>query len=189
MDLMEATEAVLVLINTRPVGRRPDGLNRWSDLGPLVDELTPPRRTGNPPPADGATADIAEARRLREALTAVVLADSPARAAECLEELAAAHGTVDHTPGGHRSAHAVSGRGSPVAELAAAVIPLLHQAVAAGVLERIGVCPDAVCRTVFLDRSPARRRRYCSPRCATRARMSRHRQPPPPVGRNTLTPG
>ncbi|MHC5560852.1 CGNR zinc finger domain-containing protein [Kocuria sp. U4B] len=189
MDPMQATEAVLVLVNTRPVGRRPDGLNRWSDLGPLVAELAPPRPTGSTAPADDATADIAEARGLREALTAVVLADSPTRAAERLEELAATHGTLNHTPSGHRSAHAVSGRGSLVAKLATAVIPLLHQAVVTGVLDRIGVCPDAVCRTVFLDRSPARRRVYCSPRCATRARMSRHRQQFPPVGQNTLTPG
>ncbi|WP_309125117.1 CGNR zinc finger domain-containing protein [Kocuria sp.] len=189
MDLLEATDAVLVLVNTRPVGRRPDGLNRWSDLGPLFAELATHRPTGNPPPADDATAGIAEARHLREALTAVVLADSPTRAAQRLEELAAAHGTVDHTPGGHHRPNLVPGRGSPVAELAAAVTPLLHQAVAAGVLERIGVCPDALCRTVFLDRSPARRRRYCSPRCATRARMHRHRQQHPPVGRNPFTPG
>jgi predicted RNA-binding Zn ribbon-like protein len=189
MDPLQATEAVLVLVNTRPVGRRPDGLNRWADLGPLFAELATHRPTGSPPPADDATADIAEARRLREALTAVVLADSPTRAAQCLEELATAHGTVNHFPGHYQQSHLVTGRGSPVAELATAVTPLLHQAVTAGVLDRIGVCPDAVCRTVFLDRSPARRRRYCSPRCATRARMSRHRQPPPPVGQNTLTPG
>jgi predicted RNA-binding Zn ribbon-like protein len=188
MDLMEATEAVLLLVNTRPVGRRPDGLNRWSDLGPLVAELATHSPMGNPPPADDATADTAEARRLREALTAVVLADSPTRAAERLEELAAASGAMNCSPDGHHEPHAVAGSRPPVAELATAIIPLLQQAVAAGVLDRIGVCPDAVCRTVFLDRSPARRRVYCSPRCATRARMHRHRQQPPPVGPNTLTP-
>lgn len=63
-----------------------------------------------------------------------------------------------------------------VAELAQALIPLLHRAAAEGVLEWVMVCPDPACQTVFLNRARQQHRRYCSSRCGTRARMSRYRQ-------------
>jgi predicted RNA-binding Zn ribbon-like protein len=60
------------------------------------------------------------------------------------------------------------------AHAATAVMGLAAALTALGV-DRFGVCRAAGCRDVFLDTSSNRTRRYCSPRCATRANVTAYR--------------
>lgn len=60
------------------------------------------------------------------------------------------------------------------AHAASAVMGLAAALTAIGV-DRLGVCRGSGCRDVFLDTSSNRTRRYCSPRCATRANVTAHR--------------
>lgn len=165
MDSVDALEVILELINTRPLGRRPDALENLRYLSPQLLELALGHRTQLPLAAQ-ASRSAAEVRQLRDALAAAVLASSPSRTDRALQELMDA-GPLETTPG--------TRPGPLAAELAWALIPLLHQAAAEGALEGIMVCPEPACQTVFLNRNRQQRRRYCSPRCGTRARMSRYR--------------
>jgi hypothetical protein len=164
-QVLEAVEVMLGLVNTRPLGSRPDGFHRSSPLGPALLELI--GHTSAPTfLSDLGTAEhVTEVRRLREAITAVLLADTATSAHQALDRLADTY----------RCGWEGDGTPSPATVLSVALLPLLRLAVGQGVLQRIGVCP-APCHTVFLERSRHRRRRYCSPRCGTRARMAKHRQ-------------
>lgn len=162
---LEAVDAMLGLVNTRPLGPRPDGFHRGNPLDPALLELIGHTSTTRFLTDLGTAEHITEVRRLRDAISAVLLADTATSAHQSLDRLAATYhcaGEGDGTP-------------SPATVLAVALLPLLRLAVEQGVLQRIGVCP-APCHTVFLDGSRTRRRRYCSPRCGTRARMAKHRQ-------------
>lgn len=64
---LAAVEAALGLVSTRPLGSHPDGFHRSSHLGPALPEL------------------ITEVRRLREAITAVLLADRSDSAQQALD--------------------------------------------------------------------------------------------------------
>lgn len=172
MDPTQALEAVLALINTRPLGRRPEGLHRWANLDPQLTQLLPGTAAENRPPSTAVT----HMRQVRDALITIVLSDSPGQATEQLNDLAASCGRIHPPSSGHPQRQPATGTAPPAAELMVALIPLLHQAVAEGALERIGVCPDLICQNLFLDRTRTRTRRYCSSRCSTRARMNRHRR-------------
>lgn len=164
---LEAVDAMLGLVNTRPLGPRPDGFHRGSPLGPALLGLIGRTSTTRFLTDLGTAEHITEVHRLRDAITAVALADTATSAHQILDRLAAAHhcaGKGDGTP-------------SPATVLAVALLPLLRLAVDQGALQRIGVCL-APCHTVFPDRARNRRRRYCSPRCGHRARMAKHRPQP-----------
>lgn len=45
-------------------------------------------------------------------------------------------------------------------------------------IQRFGVCQGASCAGVFIDTTPGRTRRYCSDRCAARARTRAAGEPP-----------
>ncbi|WP_101853269.1 CGNR zinc finger domain-containing protein [Kocuria flava] len=166
MDPLDALEAALELINSRPLGRRPDALEHLRDISPQLLELVPRQKatSANDTPA---WRSIAEVRQLRDTLALALLAGTSTQAHQTLEELMDINppeASLDRTP-------------EPLAaELAQALIPLLQRAATEGALQWVLVCPDPACRTVFLNRAHNRRRRYCSPRCGTRARMARHRQ-------------
>ena len=166
MDPLDALEAALELINSRPLGRRPDALEHLRDISPQLLELVPRQKatSANDAPA---WRSIAEVRQLRDTLALALLAGTPTQAHQTLEELMDINppeASLDRTP-------------EPLAaELAQALTPLLQQAIAEGAMEWVQTCPDRACQTVFLNRARTRRRRYCSRRCGTRARMVRHRQ-------------
>lgn len=176
MDPLKATEAVLALINTRPLGCRPDGLNRWADLDPELVELALDGRVPRAPSGDELIVVMDEVRRLRAALAAAVLMDSDAQTVQQFNDLAVIYGLTPRPEAADHQSHPAHDDGSLMTELVAALLPPLRQAMTEGALERIGICPDTACQTVFLDRSRGRIRRYCSARCATRARMAKHRQ-------------
>lgn len=166
MDLLDVLEATLKLINTRPLGRRPDALERPSNISPRLLELIP--RQNATSSVDVRTSEsVTEVRQLRDAFALAVLAESPTEAHRALQQLRDVS-PAKTTPDG--------ASGSLAAELAQALIPLLQQAIAEGAMEWVQTCPDRACQTVFLNRARTRRRRYCSRRCGTRARMVRHRQ-------------
>lgn len=166
MDPLDALEAALELINSRPLGRRPDALEHLRDISPQLLELVPRQKAASTIEAP-ASRSIAEVRQFRDALALALLTDTSTQAHQALEEL------MDISP----PEASLDGTPEPlVAELAQALIPLLQRAASEGALQWILVCPDPACRTVFLNRGHNRRRRYCSPRCGTRARMARHRQ-------------
>lgn len=166
MNPVEAVEAVLALVNTRPLERRPDGLNCWTDLGLLGST------SGSVDFVPGTTSilEAVEIRRLREALAAVVLASTPSEAQRQLQHLTATYS---------RTAQSTEDDRSPVADLAAALVLPLAQAIAHGVLQRVGVCPDGSCQRVFLGHPLGRPRRYCSSRCSTRVHMRELRRQHP----------
>lgn len=76
MDGVDALEVTLGLINTRPLGRRPDALEHLRDLSPHLLELALGHRAQLPRDAQ-APGSAAALRRLRYALAAAVLAGSP----------------------------------------------------------------------------------------------------------------
>lgn len=166
MDPLDALEAALELINSRPLGRRPDALEHLRDISPQLLELVPRQKAASAVDAP-ASRSIAEVRQLRDALALAILAETPTQAHQALEELMDIS-PPDATP---------DGTSDPLADkLAHALVPLLQRAATEGALQWVLVCPDPACRTVFLNRAHKRHRRYCSPRCGTRARMARHRQ-------------
>ncbi|WP_309246318.1 CGNR zinc finger domain-containing protein [Verrucosispora sioxanthis] len=69
---------------------------------------------------------------------------------------------------------AAPGTPSSVAYLAATVWGLAVWLCQRGI-DRLGVCAEPHCHTVFLDHDSNRRRRFCSERCATRAHVRAHR--------------
>lgn len=167
MYVIEVTKLALALIRTRPLGHWPEELRSWSDLDPLLVTARLSR---------AASDALAEVRALRDALVVPVLSPSDAEAATALNALSVAyrlHPWLDSEQG------EVAYRGNDarlVTELAAILVPGLMQARATGLFLRVGVCDDTACDTAFLDESPNTRRRYCSTRCATRARVAEHRR-------------
>lgn len=167
MDTVHAAELALRLIRSRPLGHWPEELHTWADLAPLLAQAGIHRS-----PED----DLDDVRALRTALVTPLLSHSDADAAEALNTLVARYGLrpwldPDSGGAGHRGAdNRMSTR------LAALVVPALIQARASGLLHRVGVCADDACDTAFLDSSRNARRRYCSSRCATRARVAQHRR-------------
>lgn len=175
MNPLEAVEATLVLLRTRPLQRRPDGLNHWADLQALLQGCGLGIQARVPLDVDEEVQTVADARRMRDALAVAMVAGSAEAALELLHELMASQ-ELDPSPDtGHGRGYPPGSRGRPIAAVAAVLLPTLCQAVIEGVLQRVRICPDAVCQTVFLDPARGRPQRYCSPRCGTRARMRRHR--------------
>lgn len=83
MDPLEAVEVTLVLLRTRPLGPRPDGLNRWSDVQSLLQGCGLSIRLGADLDAGHTAQAVAEARRLRDELLTALLAGSRGTSAGC----------------------------------------------------------------------------------------------------------
>ncbi|MYW43504.1 CGNR zinc finger domain-containing protein [Streptomyces sp. SID161] len=123
-----------------------------------------------------AQAELAEARELREALRAALLAHAghpPHRAVTPLGALLARaplHVAVDDHDG---SARLVAADTGPLLSRVAAAVA---EALVAGTWNRLKACEADTCLWAYYDRSPAGRGRWCSMQvCGARAKMRRYR--------------
>ncbi|MFC0003666.1 CGNR zinc finger domain-containing protein [Micromonospora siamensis] len=141
-----------------------------------VDELTAFCAAHDVPAIALTDADVARARRLREALRDVCQAhtgtDLPAEAGQLLaEQFRAAPLMVTFGPDGRAGAAPVPGLGGVdvlVAEVGRAVLA----AVADGTWLRLKACAAHGCRWVYYDHSPGGRSRWCTMSiCGARAKM------------------
>lgn len=121
-------------------------------------------------------------RRLRDILHAVAgeIGDggmvSPAHLGELNHILR--HGLhyhqLRHEPGGTR--YAVAQLGDRLDQARAAIAGSFAHFLAAGSADRLRTCANDGCRWVFVDHSPAGRRRWCDMRtCGNQAKVARHR--------------
>jgi predicted RNA-binding Zn ribbon-like protein len=81
---------------------------------------------------------------------------------------------LHHEPGGAR--YAVSQVGDRLDQARAAIAGSFAHFLAGGGADRLRICANAGCRLLFIDRSPAGRRRWCDMRtCGNQAKVARHR--------------
>lgn len=131
-----------------------------------------------PEPVTVTADDLVQVRALRARLRAVYEADRPGDAAAILNDLLAEHATrpylTDHggTPW-HLHVTTIDA-GWPPALAANSAMALAGVAAGYG-FEALRSCAAADCETVFVTRARRRIRRFCSPACATRTRVSAHR--------------
>lgn len=167
MEVEDAVQLALRLVRSRPLGRWPEELVTWEDLTPILTEA---KLIEEP----GTSKDLEAVRALRDRLVIPLLSSSDVEAADALNSLVKIYGLQPKLD--ERGVHH-SGKDNKLdTNLAALLVPALMQGRARGLIKRIGVCADSACDTAFLDQTKAKRRRYCSPQCATRARVARHRE-------------
>ncbi|MDQ4502992.1 CGNR zinc finger domain-containing protein [Sinomonas sp. ASV322] len=121
--------------------------------------------------------DVAAVRRLRETLRDALFASgAPSEKMAARRLTSAARGYL-LTP-------ALTDRGDLMVQtsqsdfssrLAARLVPAAMRLVADGQMHRLGRCAEPWCRSPFVDRSRNGSAAYCGARCASRARMRRHR--------------
>jgi predicted RNA-binding Zn ribbon-like protein len=81
---------------------------------------------------------------------------------------------LNHEPGGAR--YAVSQVGDRLDQARAAIAGSFAHFLAGGGADRLRICANDGCRYLFIDRSPAGRRRWCDMRtCGNQAKVARHR--------------
>ena len=81
---------------------------------------------------------------------------------------------LHHEPGGAR--YAVSQVGDRLDQARAAIAGSFAHFLAGGGADRLRICANGGCRLLFIDRSPAGRRRWCDMRtCGNQAKVARHR--------------
>ena len=121
--------------------------------------------------------DLADALDLADRFAAIVDAEpGPARAALLNVLLDAATGhprLTDHDGHWHLHFRDDGLRVGAVLRAIVAVGTALH--LSGRGMERLGRCARAGCRAVYADTSRTGRQRYCSPGCANRAAVARHR--------------
>ena len=126
-------------------------------------------------PGDGGAPGPDELTPLADELHPIFATADPAAAAAAvtaLLQVTAVRPTLDARAGELREAWTVD---DPTQVLrAAAALALRHQLVAHP--GRIGVCADDQCADVFVDASPAGRRRFCCLTCQNRARAAAFRR-------------
>ncbi|WP_181957370.1 CGNR zinc finger domain-containing protein [Micromonospora chalcea] len=74
-----------------------------------------------------------------------------------------------------RHLHVAAPGATPAAEHVAAAVWALAVFLCEQGIDRFKTCTEPGCGIVFLDETTNRRRRFCSPRCATRAHVRAHR--------------
>lgn len=156
-------EALVKVASTRPEGEWPEELDLETFHCFLADTA----------PASATVTDLEAARNTRDLLATVLLDGSDAEARATLNLVAVTHVLVPRTDGD--GFHFVSLRGDAEGTFWAQIIGDVMHAVNEGCRSRIGRCTSAPCITPFLDTSTAGAREFCSTRCATRARVRRHR--------------
>lgn len=166
--------AVQDLANTVDIEAGRDALRTVDDLAAFCAEHGLPGLTLGP-------ADVAEARRLREALRDVCQAhtgtDVPAEVLATLDDqFRRAPLAVAVDPTGR--ARPVPVPGLPgVSALVAEIGRSILTAVADGTWPRLKACAAHECRWVYYDRSPAGRSRWCTMSiCGSRAKMRAYRR-------------
>jgi predicted RNA-binding Zn ribbon-like protein len=148
-DPLHSVEGLRAFLATRPwMARRA----RAGDLAPLIDLRAALRQVFD---ADGANRSAVMVRRLNDLLDR--------------------HGPRPSISGHDDSdwhLHVASSTGPVADEYAAGAVMGLTMAFLDLGPERFGTCSADGCRSVFLDTSRNRSRRYCSDRCATRANLA-----------------
>ncbi|MET2010187.1 CGNR zinc finger domain-containing protein [Microbacterium chocolatum] len=116
--------------------------------------------------------DISDARSLRDTVAALLLDGSDAGAFALANETMAQHGVTPVVDGS--GIRYRSSRTDTVSAVWAEIAGPLLAALAAGVRGRVRRCASDPCVTPFIDTAQGGRE-YCCARCATRARVRRHR--------------
>ncbi|MCQ1953197.1 CGNR zinc finger domain-containing protein [Arthrobacter sp. zg-Y238] len=127
----------------------------------------------DPAPAAALIDDVAVARHARDLLAAVLVDGTDAEARSALNSVAATYAVVPRIDG--NGPYFLSLSGTAEGAFWAQILADLMQAVSEGCRARVGRCVSAPCIMPFLDTSTAGVREFCSVRCATRARVRRHR--------------
>lgn len=160
------TDPFLAFLDTRPEPGFPDLLTSPTHLGAFGVSA-----------ANNAT--LAEARALRDELVLALLhSESADERRARLDGLVEAYALVPQLTA------AASDRGCAYRALTVSRVPGLVAAMLGravdlerqGALDHLRVCAAEECVVPFLDTSPSHRRSFCSPTCATRTRVRRHRQ-------------
>ena len=150
------------LVATRAEGGWPDQLDVERFSRALAD-IAPSSRDVD---------DLSLARSLRDRLAMVLLDGSDAQAQALVNDM-----TLTHALRPHLDASGIryrSDRTDALSSVWAEIAGILLPALASGVRSRIKRCRSTPCITAFVD-SPGGTREYCCARCATRARVRRHR--------------
>jgi predicted RNA-binding Zn ribbon-like protein len=182
----------LDFINTDDVrrGTRVDVLRdfeqliRWLEATSILDgeRAGGIRRRAQQQPA-GATASLADARRIRAALRA--LAERGAQAEVRANALGEINRVLGRSAGTRRVEQRVDGTfvrsfvpvGDAFAGLMIPVVESAADALVTGELVRVRRCADARCLHVFFDSTKNGRRRWCDmSTCGNRAKAARHRR-------------
>lgn len=131
-----------------------------------------------PEPVEVTEADVAGVRAVRARLRAVYEAERDAEAAAVLNDLLARYATrpylTDHDGSPWHLHVNTMDAGWPESLAAMAAMGLATVAAGYG-LAAIRTCAAPGCDAVFVTTTRQRIRRYCSPACATRTRVSAHR--------------
>lgn len=156
-----ARELLLAFLDTRPEEGFPDHLANLDDLRTFAPEAQ--------------VRDLAPAQALRDELAQTLLHSSVATIAEGLTAICEKYRA---TPAFERLADGVQWRIRDVGALTGLFTSLIAEAIALwddGSIQRIRVCESSSCIVPFIDTSRRQDRMYCSPRCATRERVRKHR--------------
>jgi predicted RNA-binding Zn ribbon-like protein len=173
-DLVEALTACAELINT---GRSPEGegLGTLADVQAFADQYAFHGTAAGQP-------DVARLRAHRARLDAIAArceSGEEEAAIEMLNALLAETGAVPQIVAHDgRGPHIhVSRPAAPLADRAAAHLAMgLAELVVAGEMERVRTCAAEPCRSVFVDLSRNRSRRYCDSRtCGNRLHVAAYR--------------
>lgn len=150
---------LLALLDTRP---EPGFSDELTTVGQL-HALSP----------NGWSADLTTVIAVRDDLVRILLGPREG-ASEALSDLGRRLGlTLAFGANGGVSLRLIeAGSSAPLLEpVVAAAIELWS----AGDLDKLRVCRSSTCIVPFVDTSPRGHREFCSPRCATRERVHRHR--------------
>lgn len=158
----DVLQALVDLAATRPEGQWPEQL----DLNRFHQELR------EAAPASHAVTDVSVARKIRDDVAAILLDGSDSEAYAALNGLVTEHEVMPMVSA--TGMHYRSARADVVSSVWAQIAGPILVAVASGVRDRVRRCASSPCITPFLD-SPHGGREYCCGRCATRARVRRHR--------------
>lgn len=160
-----ALQSLLALAATRPEGAWPDQLD--------LDVFH--RTLGTVSPAALRVDDVEVARRVRDTAGRVLLDADDDASIDALDEIASTHALVPTLRQGQGQVSFRTLRGSPDGAVWADVIGELMAGVAEGARAQVRRCSSAPCTTPFFDTTPAGTKAFCCDRCATRARVRKHR--------------
>lgn len=166
-DRGELTALAVCLANTR-----------WDDTTQVCAEVTRWPALGDGLTSTGLAVLASAGRQLR----AVFLDAAAGRDREAvgrLNRLLTRHRlrpVISGTGPSDRHLHVATVGSDPAVEYVAAAVWALAVFLCEQGIDRFKVCAEPACAVVFLDGNTNRRRRFCSPRCATRTHVRAHRE-------------
>ncbi|WP_056231996.1 CGNR zinc finger domain-containing protein [Microbacterium sp. Leaf203] len=150
---------LLALLDTRP---EPGFSDELTTVGQLHG-LSP----------NGWSADLETVIAVRDDLVRILLGPREG-ASEALSELGRRWG-LTLAFGANGGVSLRLSEAGPSAPLLEPVVAAAVELWSAGDLDKLRVCRSSTCIVPFVDTSPRGHREFCSPRCATRERVHRHR--------------